>query len=145
MGLWKAFSTDGLAALLSGITQVRRTAEANTSAVSSLGGDLAELSTLTAQGLAGKQDKPSGKSVTIPAAGWASDSTAGYPQYYDLAVSGVTAKDRAKVDLAPEAQSTAAACGLCPTCETLAGKIRLRAAKVPTTAMAAQYWIEKGV
>ena len=91
-----------------------------------------------------KQDKATAGSVTIPATGWGSDSTAGYPKYYDLAVSGVTASDRAELTLAPAALSTATACGLCPTCETLAGKVRLRAASVPAVAMAANYWIEKG-
>lgn len=82
--------------------------------------------------------------VTIPKTGWGSDSTATYPKYYDIAVSGVAASDRANVDIAPTALSTAAACGLCPTCETLAGKIRLRAVRVPAASMAATYWIEKG-
>lgn len=86
----------------------------------------------------------SATSVTIPKTGWGSDSTATYPKYYDIAVSGVTASDRANVDIAPAALSTAAACGLCPTCETLAGKIRLRAVKVPAASMAATYWVEKG-
>lgn len=91
-----------------------------------------------------KADKPEAVSVTIPATGWGSDSTAVYPKYYDIAVSGVTAKDRASVAIALAAQSTAAACGLCPVCETMAGKIRLRSASVPAAGMAANYWIEKG-
>lgn len=84
-------------------------------------------------------------SVTIRTTGWGSDSTASYPKYYDIAVSGVTEKDWASVDISPAAQPTAAACGLCPACETLAGKIRLRAVSVPAASMAANYWIEKGV
>ena len=83
-------------------------------------------------------------SVTIPKTGWNSDSTAKYPKYYDIAVTGVTASDRANVDIAPAALGTAEDCGLCPACETLAGKIRLRAVSVPTETMTATYWIQKG-
>ncbi|MCM1236292.1 MAG: hypothetical protein NC489_39935 [Ruminococcus flavefaciens] len=86
----------------------------------------------------------SATSATIQKTGWKSDSTATYPNYYDIAVSGVTASDRASVDIAPAALSTAADCGLCPACETLAGVIRLRAVSVPAAAMAATYWVEKG-
>lgn len=86
----------------------------------------------------------SATSVTIPTTDWASDSTATYPKYYDIAVTDVTASDRATVVIAPASMSTAVACGLCPVCETLAGKIRLRAVRVPTASMAATYWIEKG-
>lgn len=90
------------------------------------------------------KDRLTGVPITIPAAGWAEDETADYPHYCDIPVDGVTAQDRAKIDLAPAAQGTAAACGLCPSCETLEGKIRLRAAIVPVAAMAAECWIEQG-
>lgn len=84
-------------------------------------------------------------SVTIPASGWSSDSTATYPKYYDIAVTGVTDKDRASVDIAPAGMAAAVACGLCPVTETLADKIRIRAASVPSSSIAAKYWVEKGV
>jgi len=80
---------------------------------------------------------------TIPTSGWSSDSTAGFPCYYDLAVRGVTADDRADVLIPAAGASAAAACGLCPATETLAGKIRLRAASAPTSAISAMYWISK--
>lgn len=92
----------------------------------------------------GAAKKPLSGSVTIPATGWGSDSTATYPKYYDIAVTGVTASDRASVDIAPASMSTAVACGFCPATETLAGKIRIRAASVPAAALTANYWIEKG-
>ena len=91
-----------------------------------------------------KADKPAAVSFTIPKSGWASDSTADYPQYYDIAVSGVTAKDRADITVAPAGLKTAADCGLCPSSETLAGKIRLRAVSVPAKTISAVYWLEKG-
>lgn len=141
---WKAFKEGGLNALFSSLIQIKGTVDDNTSAVSGLGQDFAEMVSLTTQELAGKQDKRSAVAVTLPVSGWGSDSTADYPRYYDITVSGVTARDRANVDIAPAALGTAAACGLCPTCETLAGKIRLRARTVPAAAIAAEYWIEKG-
>ena len=92
----------------------------------------------------GKADKGSGVSVTIPASGWGSDSTAMYSKYYDISVTEVTTKDRADVLVSPTGMATAVACGLCPVTETLAGKIRIRAVSVPSSTIAAQYWVEKG-
>lgn len=88
-------------------------------------------------------EKLDGVPIIIPDAGWAEDATVDYPHYYDIPVAGMTAQDRAKIDLAPAAQGTAAACGLCPSCETLEGKVRVRAASVPASAMEANCWIEQ--
>lgn len=141
---WKAFDLKSWAALLSCLTRIKGAADENSSAVSGLGEDFAALSELTARELAGKQDKLDGVLVTIPADGWDSDSTETYPKYYDIAATGITASDRASVDIAPASMSTAVACGLCQTTETLDGKIRIRAVSVPTASMTANYWIEKG-
>lgn len=92
----------------------------------------------------GKADVPRATAVTIPVSGWSSDSTAGYPKYYDISVSGITANDRASITIAQASLAAAKACGMCPSNETLAGKIRIRAARVPTAAITAQYWIDKG-
>jgi len=93
----------------------------------------------------GKMDKTNAVAVTIPASGWSEDaSSASYPKYYDIAVAGVTANDRAEITIAPGSLDTAKACGLCPTNETLAGKIRVRATSVPAAAIAAEYWISDG-
>lgn len=92
-----------------------------------------------------KADKAQAVSVTIPASGWESDAAiAAYPNYYDIPVTAVTAADRATVTVAPNSQATAIACGLCPTNETLAGKIRIRSASVPAATISAEYWIEQG-
>lgn len=40
-----------------------------------------------------KADKVNIMSLTIPASGWSSDSTAGCPYYLDIPVSGLTAND----------------------------------------------------
>lgn len=90
-----------------------------------------------------KQNKPLKGSFIIPTSGWSTDTTTGYTKYYDIAVTGVTVNDRAEVIIAPGGVNAAAACGMCPVSETLAGKIRIRATRVPTAAIAAEYWIEK--
>ena len=90
-----------------------------------------------------KADKSEGVAVTIPATGWAQDSGA-YPWYYDIPAAGVTAKDRADLALAPASIAAAVACGMCPATETLAGKIRLRAASAPAAGRSGEYWIMKG-
>ncbi len=92
-----------------------------------------------------KADKPEGTTLTIPASGWQNDSSnTSYPKYYDIAAAGVTAKDKAEIVIAAGSLSVARDCGLCPTNETMAGKIRIRAASVPTAAMTGECWLAKG-
>lgn len=92
-----------------------------------------------------KADKPLGVAFSLPASGWKEDAAAeAYPMYYDFAVPGVTAKDRASVVLAPASQAAAIACGLCPTNETIAGKIRFRADTVPAEVISAVYYLDEG-
>lgn len=102
--------------------------------VSDAVGELAEI----------KADKTESISAAIPTTGWSSDSNTSYPNYYDIPVTGVTAQDRAEITLNPDSLEIAKACGLCPTNETLVGKIRVRASGVPTSALNIEYWIEKG-
>lgn len=83
--------------------------------------------------------------VTIPASGWSEDTTyADYPYCYDIAVSGITAKDRVGITIAPGSLATAVVCKLCPTNNTMAGKIRIWAKAVPTAAISAEYWLDQG-
>lgn len=91
-----------------------------------------------------KADKAQSVAITIPATGWANDSSEDYPHYYDVTAEEVTTNDRAEVTIAPGSMGTAKACGLCPTNETLAGKIRVRAISVPQAEIAAEYWISDG-
>lgn len=90
-----------------------------------------------------KQDKSLSGSITIPSTGWGSDGTASYPKYYDISISGVTILDRPSIDVAPFSMETAVACGFCPTCESLNGKVRVRAATIPAASISAEYTIEK--
>lgn len=93
---------------------------------------------------AAKADKTAAVPITIPVSGWASDNDANYPKYYDIPVTGVTAKDRAEITIARGSIDTAISCGLCPVNETIAGKIRIRSISVPGSAISAEYWLEKG-
>lgn len=92
-----------------------------------------------------KADRMSSVSVSIPATGWAADSTwPEYPLRWDIAAPEVTAEDCATVALMPDSLAAAAACGLCPACETQAGRIRLWAKKAPDKALAAAYRVTQG-
>lgn len=91
-----------------------------------------------------KADKGEAVKLYIIPAGWSSDSTAVYPSYRDISVTGITEKDRVNITVAPDSLGTAVSCGLCPTNETFAGKIRVRARSVPTVPIEAEYWIDKG-
>ncbi len=92
-----------------------------------------------------KADKSDLTVITIPISGWQGDqSVTDYPVYYDIADKRVTAKDRASVMIAPSSMGDAIACGMCPTCETMVGIIRIRAGSIPTTVISAEYWIEQG-
>ena len=95
--------------------------------------------------IAVKADKRNAVTVTILTNGWINDtSVAAYPYKYEISVPSITAQDFVTINIAPGSQKTAAACGLCPTNETVAGKIRIRAAKIPAASISAEYWIEKG-
>lgn len=156
MANWKIPDSLGFSALINFIKQTKKASDANASGVSGLQEDVQGLASQTTQTFeqvdealatmdSEKQDKTSAVDVTIPVTGWGTDaSVEEYTKYYDLAISDVTANDRASVHIAPASLQTAKSCGICPTCETLAGKIRIRAAQVPSVAIAAQYWIEKG-
>ncbi len=92
-----------------------------------------------------KADKPDFMEITIPTTGWVEDkSVAAYPVYYDIVAQGVTDKDRVSVIIAPGSLGNAIACSICPTCETIAGAIRIRAGSAPTATISAEYWLDQG-
>ena len=157
MAKWKIPDVLGFSTLIDYIKQTKKTSDASASDVLGLQEDIQGLADRTTQTFSevdaslasmdsGKLDKTNAVAVSIPASGWGSDtSVAAYPKYYDLAVTGITAKDRASVYIAPTSIQTAKSSGICPTCETLAGKIRIRSAQIPSAAIAVQYWVEKGL
>ena len=94
-----------------------------------------------------KEDKSEAVPVTILASGWETECEHGleqYPSCYDIEAPGITANDRAEITIAPESLEPAGACGLCLTNQTLEGKIRIWAARVPSEEITAEYWIESG-
>lgn len=153
---WKIPDPLGFAALIDFLKTTKSTSDASASGVSGLQEDIQGLSGQMTAGFqqantglqtldADKLDKPRAISFSIPVASWQNDSAAAeYPQFYELAVTGVTAKDRASIVLAPSSVAVAVACGLCPTCETLAGKIKIRATAAPSGVITGTYWIDTG-
>lgn len=109
--------------------------------------EIAQLAQVTAEAIEEveglKLDKTQEMSATIPVSGWLT-GTGSYPRYYDLTVAGITAADEVRVYLAHDSMQTAVNCGMSSTCETLAGKIRIRAKQVPASALSVKYRIEKG-
>lgn len=93
-------------------------------------------------GVEGGANKYTVKAVdlTIPATGWSTDNVDTYSHYIDIAVSGLTADTVVMVNVAPASMAAARAARFA-NAETLAGKLRLRAASVPTADIAAQYII----
>lgn len=93
---------------------------------------------------AAKADKPLHAAVTVQTFGWSEDGATNYPKYYDIAVSGVTASDRADIVIAPGSLAVAVNCGFCPVTETRSDAVRVRAVSVPAAPISAQLWIQKG-
>ena len=93
----------------------------------------------------GAMKKGESIAVTIPTTGWVKDATyPKYPYYYDIAVSGITAKDRVGITISPGSIDDAAACMICPANNTMADKIRIWTKTVPTAAISAEYWLDQG-
>ena len=112
---------------------------------------LGDLSEATANGfeetddiLHEKQDVTAAVSFTIPVDGWGEDDSSPGYFYCDIPIAGLLATDIVDVTPQPESHSVARAAGFIPT-ESMAGKLRLRAASVPTAAIKAQYHITNTV
>lgn len=112
---------------------------------------VSELANATADGfdevddiLREKQDITAAVPFTIPADGWGKDET--YPSYfyYDFPISGLLDTDIVDVTASPESCEVAGAAGFIST-ESINGKLRLRAASIPTAAIKAQYHITNTV
>ena len=89
-----------------------------------------------------KAAKADMKTLTIPNTGWVTDSTVtGYTAYMDVTVSGLTASDVVVVMIAAKSSSVADTACLCGACESMAGKLRIRAKHTPTAALSAVYYI----
>lgn len=144
MGKIRAFTPGGLQTMLSKIVQIKVMAGGNTSAITELGEEFSVFTELVTEELRGKRDNAWYAACVLPAAGWVRDGPDGYPYRLDVLAEGITGRDRAEVVLEPSSQETALKCALCPSCETLDGRIRFWAASIPAADIAAEYWIEKG-
>ena len=90
-----------------------------------------------------KSDKSLSGTISIPTTGWNSDSTTGFPYYYDITVAGVTSDDRADLNIAIDSAIVATQCGFCLQTNTLSEKIRVRVASIPSDTIFADYWVLK--
>ena len=74
--------------------------------------------------------------IAIPATGWKS-GTGDYPYRIDIANEKITADTIPVLTVLPVSVQEAAACGICPACETAAGALRVYAMAVPDAALSA--------
>lgn len=130
---FKALLEAGLAALCSYIKQY-------TTAVSDLANATADGFDEVDDILHEKQDITAAVNFTIPVDGWERDSTFPSYFYYDFPISGLLDTDIVDVTPLPDFCEVAGAAGFIMT-ESLTGKLRLRAANIPTAAIKAQYHI----
>ena len=71
--------------------------------------------------------------------------TSEFIYYADITVSGLTSNDYAEINFNRASQSIIVKDNLCASGETLSGKIRLFAEKIPTENISGEYMITKGV
>lgn len=84
-------------------------------------------------------------SLTIPISDWQENSTHDNFKYCrTLQIDGLTPNDFLSVNLSPESHGAAVACGLCATIEIADGYISIFSKSVPSSEMAAEYFILKG-
>lgn len=128
------------------LKNLKACAEAARNYTSSLVSELAQTVTEAMEEMESvKSDKQKKIAMTIPTSGWTGDNTiADYPNYCDITATGVTATDRVDIAIDPNSMATAITCGLCPTNQTLDGKIRVYAKAVPAAAISAEYWMIQG-
>ena len=145
MAKHRTLPREGLAVLCSAITTNETTAE-------NAGTAVVKLSETMKKGFEEIEDAlndfPKATSFSIPAeaSAWTKDDEeqSVYKYRYDVTAEGVTAADVAIVTISRSGFSSARLCGLCPQNETLSGKIRLRAKSVPTSSIAAEYYVCPG-
>ena len=91
-----------------------------------------------------KADKAKATTITIAStsSAWKDDDTSSYPIYYDISDDLVSESTRCMVLINPSDMDSAAKCGMCQTCETLDGIIRIRAMQIPSTEIEIEYWLD---
>ena len=79
-------------------------------------------------------------SITIPTTGWNQDSNSAYPNYIDIAATGITESDCVALVIAPDSNVVAKKCYFTST-ESFPNYLRVRARNVPTEPIKAFYYI----
>ena len=82
----------------------------------------------------------------IPVSSWAKNNseTSEFVYYADITASGLTSNDYAEINFSRASQSIVSEANLCASGETLSGKIRLYAEKIPAANISGEYIITKG-
>ena len=138
----KLLGSVGVPALCGHVKSIRITAEAAAQGVLQLSDALNQS---VSEIEAALNDLPSAASISIPSS-WQtiSTQTSAYKYYYDITVTGIDNSDLPIVTIAPNSLEVASACGFCPTCESLANKIRVFAKSQPSSAITVSCWVIKG-
>ena len=93
-------------------------------------------------------DYPVASSISLSTSGWQevtpANSVGDYNYYYDITFASVDASDLPIVSVAPASLDVSANCGLCQTCESMSGKIRVYAKTVPSDTISVSCWVIKG-
>ena len=79
-------------------------------------------------------------SITIPTTGWNQDSNSAYPNYIDIAATGITESDCVALVIAPDSNVVAKKCYFTST-ESLHNYLRVRARNIPIEPIKAFYYI----
>lgn len=89
---------------------------------------------------------PTPTAFTLAVSAWMENSseTSEFVYYADIEVSGLTANDYAEVNFTRTSQSVIANADLCPSGDTMSGKIRIYAKNVPATSVSGEYVVTKG-
>lgn len=133
----------GFPALCAFIAAIKQTADAAGSGVLQLSQGMQES---LAEIEAALNDIPSAASITISTSGWVQDNEAthAYKYYYDIPSSGTTSDDVPVLSISPSSMATAANCGLCSTCESMADKVRVYSKYVPDSSLTATLMVLPG-
>ena len=91
-------------------------------------------------------DFPIASPISISTNGWQTISPAmgEYSYYYDIIQSDIDSSDLPVVTVSPSSITTAVTCGLCPSCESFNGYIRIYSKMVPADVITIQCWVLKG-
>ena len=136
----QSYSFPALCAFVAAIKQTADTAEMGVLQLSqSMQDSLAEIE-------AALNDIPSAASITINTTGWVKDNKAthNYKYYYDIASKGTTPDDVPVLGISPSSMSIAATCGLCSTCESINGAVRVYAVSIPLAPITASLMVLPG-